>query len=539
MSNLFRNPVILALLSGALLALGWPPLKAAPLLFVALVPLFFAEDILSRNPAKPRLFFRYTFTAFLLWNLLTTYWIWHASAVGMFIAVMLNSLLMSLPFLLFRFIKRNSNEITAFFGFVLSWIAYEYFHMNWDLSWPWLTLGNGFAMFPGWIQWYEYTGVFGGTYWILMGNVLAFMLLRRLVYRDYDKGEAPSRRSIWLGIRFGLHLLIPIGLSWYIDHDRKAGEASPACEVVLVQPNIDPYNEKFNNLPIWDQLNILIRLSDSAASPQTRFFIWPETAIPENIEESNLTGEPPIYLIREFLSRHKQAVVLTGASTYRRYTKKETPTAREYSDGSCCYDAFNTALMVYPHPEVQVYHKSKLVPGVEQMPYPTLFNFLEPLALNMGGTVGSLGRQEERTVFRNPEGIATAPVICYESIYGEYLNGYIRNGAQFISIITNDGWWENTPGYRQHAAYASLRAIETRRSIARSANTGISAFYDQQGRISQPTGWWVPAAIKAKISLNDEKTFYVKHGDWIAKLSLAGLAVLLVYLAVLRFMQKS
>ena len=93
-----------------------------------------------------------------------------------------------------------------------------------------------------------------------------------------------------------------------------------------------------------------------------------------------------------------------------------------------------------------------------------------------------------------------APVICYESVYGEYSTGYIKKGAQAIFIMTNDGWWDNTAGHRQHLYFASLRAIEARRAIARSANTGISAFVNQRGDILQPTRYDEPIAIKTQYS---------------------------------------
>jgi len=110
---------------------------------------------------------------------------------------------------------------------------------------------------------------------------------------------------------------------------------------------------------------------------------------------------------------------------------------------------------------ISYYHKSKLVPGVERMPFPTLFKPLESLAINLGGTMGSLGIQNERTVFYSHNKKARiAPVICYESAYSDFVSDYVENGANLIFIITNDGWWENTPGHRQHLAYSRLRAIE-------------------------------------------------------------------------------
>jgi apolipoprotein N-acyltransferase len=113
--------------------------------------------------------------------------------------------------------------------------------------------------------------------------------------------------------------------------------------------------------------------------------------------------------------------------------------------------------------------------------------------------------------------MGVAPIICYESIWGEYVAKAVSKGAQFIAVITNDGWWGNTSGKDQHLAYAKLRAIETRRWVARSANTGISGFINQRGDVVKKSGWWVSTALEADINLNDELTFYVKYGDYIAQ----------------------
>ncbi|MEI6022173.1 MAG: apolipoprotein N-acyltransferase, partial [Bacteroidota bacterium] len=163
---------------------------------------------------------------------------------------------------------------------------------------------------------------------------------------------------------------------------------------------------------------------------------------------------------------------------------------------------------------VQVYHKSKLVPGVERMPFPALMKPLEKLAINLGGTMGSLGIQEKRGVLWDSVHYnAIAPVICYESIFADYVTEYIRLGANYIFIITNDGWWNDSPGFVQHLNYAKLRAIENRRQIARCANTGISCFIDEFGQISNQTNWWKEAVIEKKIMGNKELTFFSRFGD--------------------------
>ena len=110
-------------------------------------------------------------------------------------------------------------------------------------------------------------------------------------------------------------------------------------------------------------------------------------------------------------------------------------------------------------------------------------------------------------------------MICYESIWGDWIAGSVKQGAQFIAIITNDGWWGNTSGKDQHLLYAKLRSIETRRYVVRSANTGISGFINQRGDVVQQSKWWTRTALKADINLNDHITFYVKHGDVVAIVS--------------------
>ena len=131
-------------------------------------------------------------------------------------------------------------------------------------------------------------------------------------------------------------------------------------------------------------------------------------------------------------------------------------------------------------------------------------------------------------------------MICYESIFGEFVTKYISEaGANFIFVITNDGWWGDTPGYRQHNSFSALRAIENRRSIARSANTGISSFFNQKGEMLKSLGWWERAAIKETLNANDKITFYTRHGDYIGRVATFTGIVLLLYTVSSSLMRKN
>jgi apolipoprotein N-acyltransferase len=137
----------------------------------------------------------------------------------------------------------------------------------------------------------------------------------------------------------------------------------------------------------------------------------------------------------------------------------------------------------------------------------------------LGGISGSLGEDTLARVFYSNTKIGAAPLICYESIFGEYVSSFVKNGANTIFILTNDGWWGNTPGYRHHKLYASLRAIENRRNVVRCTNTGTSCIIDKKGNIQGETPWWQPATVTYKIDSSQQLTFYTQYGDYIGKIA--------------------
>ena len=171
-------------------------------------------------------------------------------------------------------------------------------------------------------------------------------------------------------------------------------------------------------------------------------------------------------------------------------------------------------------------------------------NVLKPILgdamLNLGGTVASLGTGPERLVFSNSYNKGKmAPIICYESIYGEFVTEYVKNGANFLGIMTNDSWWGVSEGHRQLLSYAKLRAIETRREIARAANSGISAHINALGEIEEDTIYGDKTALFAKINLYEGETFYVKAGDFLSRLSIFSLGFLLFYWLWERYQKRN
>jgi apolipoprotein N-acyltransferase len=245
-------------------------------------------------------------------------------------------------------------------------------------------------------------------------------------------------------------------------------------------------------------------------------------------------------LLKDVVKKYPNLNLLVGGSTRHEFGPGEevSNTARKYSDADIYYDEYNTAMLLNSRDSIQLYHKSKLTPGVEILPTYKHFKLLEKLAINLGGTVGSLGTDKIRRVFTTVKTARISPTICYESIFGEFFSEFVRNGAEIMMIITNDGWWGNTAGHRQHYSFASLRSIETRRSIARSANTGISAFIDQRGDPHQATKYWEPAAIKGVLNANDQLTFYVRHGDYLARIATTCGGILFLLSLVMHFISR-
>ena len=477
------------------------------------------EEQIRRRPQefiKFSLLF-YSYPGFFLWNILTTWWIVNSTFIGAFLAIVLNSLFMAIVFQAFHWTRKKlKNPIAGYAALVSYWISLEYLHLNWDLNWPWLNLGNGFAIYYKWVQWYEYTGALGGTLWILVGNFLFFGLFQGFGIQSSRFKVQGSKFKVCYSIFFFIWIAVPVSFS-YIRYNNYKEQPRPV-NFVVIQPNIDPYSEQYS-LPASQVIGRIMSLAIQALDSTTNFLVAPESSIQENMWENDLSTFASIRFLKKAIAPYPRLNMLIGGSTFYQFAPEEPLPhwARKFTDTNGHYVAYNTAILLNNRDSLQLYHKSKLTPGVEILPSFKGFNWLENFAIDLGGTVGSLGMDSVRRVYATVNTVKPGPAICYESIFGEFFGQFVKNGAEVMIIITNDGWWENTAGHRQHYSFAHLRAIETRRSIARSANTGISALIDQRGDEHQPTKYWTSAVIKGSINANDKITFYVEHGDYIAR----------------------
>ena len=528
--------IFLSLISALLLSISWPTYGIPFFIFFAFVPLLLMEQEISKFSKinkKDWVVFGLTYLAFFIWNVVTTGWLYHAknpdgnnSLLAVAIPVIVNSLLMSLVFQLYYWYKKVRGTYFGLVFFVAIWLSFERFHLNWEFTWPWLNLGNAFSEYPQLIQWYDTIGATGGSFWILLINVFAFYTLR-IWQAGRIRKDLVKNISILTAI-----IVLPLLISIY---KYNSYQEKPVGEVttLLLQPKLDPYTEKYSK----DSLQILgelLSLAEENSKTKVDFFIAPETAFPGNgsLSENGFNKSTSIAIAKEFLGKHPQSIFLTGASTHKfLFDEADTEDYSTEIQEGVWVNSYNSALQIIPNQEVEVYHKAKLVPGVEIFPY---IRYLKPILgdamLDFGGANSSLGIDKERKVFSNRFNKAKmAPIICYESIYGEYVTDYVKNGANLLAIMTNDSWWDNTEGHKQLLSYARLRAIETRREIVRAANSGISAHINARGDILQDTFYDDRTALLVKANLLEEKSIYTKIGDLISRIAIFVLGFLIIY----------
>ncbi len=510
-----KKNILLALLSGLLLAISWPTYGFAIFIFTAFVPLLVAEkNIREKYKHTKRKVFFISYLSFLIWNIITTWWIWHSTQGGAIFAILANTMLMTITFLLYHTVAKRLSQKIALIFLISIWLSFEKFHLTWDVSWPWLNLGNVFSEYPAWIQWYEYTGTFGGSLWVLLINVILFVYIQSFLR---DKNRKMMTKGIGIAV---LWFAIPVIFSYFVYYNYK--EKENPIKAIVLQPNIDPYHEKYQ-ISNQEIAQLLVKLSKEKLDEDVNFIITPETVFADNIKLQSLPTSWEISTLRSMLAQYPNLNIIGGVAMidFISDATKITPQSNYLEEHNIWYNDYNSAFLLTKNTKIPLYHKSKLVVGVENFPYQGVLKpILGETLIDLGGTVALKTTQSNRSVFsgENTKGKA-APIICYESIYGEFVTEYVRNGANFLAILTNDAWWQNTQGHKQLLSYARLRAIETRRSVARSANTGISAFINQRGDIISALEYEKQGSLKNTINLNDEVTFYTKGGDYLARIA--------------------
>jgi apolipoprotein N-acyltransferase len=506
-----------ALAGGILSACAWYEWCSGLFLLVSFIPFFLIVRTYVPEDGRygERLMFIRLLPGFALFNILALTWIRIVGLPLLITAVTINTFLMSFTFWLAWLVKRRAGRITGYVSFIVFWLTMEYLTNIVPFLSPWLNLGNGLARETSMIQWYEYTGVGGGTLWILLSNMTAASLISRLI-------ETRSVQTLRQKLpAFILILAIPSVLSMVTGSKTTQSDADPH-EILIIQPVIDPYIEKFSS-PVENQIDKVLIMAAESVSPNTKLIVAPETTIPTPVNLGKADADKHIASINYFMKQHPGKLLLIGAVT-------------SSSDGNKIH---NSALLISSEGTMDYYHKTKLVPGIESS-FSGFTSFLQKLFPDLGGTSGGYSGQDYQTILSEKDGsTALAPVICFESVFGGWVSGFIREGAGLIVVITNDGWLKGTLGYYQHLNFCRLRAIENRRPVIRAANTGISAVIDIKGNITHSINWWEEGVLTASVVPENNITFYTRYGDLIMRIAMSiSLFVIAIHLIAIPLRKK-
>ncbi|MBI5476299.1 MAG: apolipoprotein N-acyltransferase [Ignavibacteriales bacterium] len=521
-----RTKLILAISTGLLLAVAFPPVPIGVTAFIAFVPFFFLLSSLDNYGQ----IFRYGYLTIFIFNLLTTYWtggFTHFKDYYLAVAGML--LILAHPFfflphlLAWMFIKKQFGFKSAIILFPFLWIAFEYLHAVGELSFPWLTLGNTQTYDIRAIQFVSFTGVWGVSFWILIINLLIFILIVKLILKEWKIKD-------WKVILLTITILCIYFLPRYYGQSvmRKSENLNKnIITVSLIQPNIDAF-EKWTVDP-ETPLEILKNQTIANRLSKSDLVIWPETAIPFYILHPNNRFQ--FYHLKKMVDS-LNINLLTGIPDIVYYSSAdEIPKSSKKSLSGERYETFNSSMLLLPRDSrIQKYAKIILVPFAERVPFSEELSFLNAMEWNFG--LGGWGHGKDTTVFRfkkqNGSEVKFSTMICYESVYPNLVRTFVNNGAEFLTVVTNDSWWGNTSGAYQHKQYAILRAVENRRWMMQCSNGGISCFVDPYGRITSQSDLFTKDMLTGQIEPRVEKTFYTEHGEWLPELCIVfGLFVIM------------
>ena len=495
-----------------------------------LLPLLIMERLATQQ--KTRHFWWWHYGTFVLWNAVTTWWVAGATVGGAIFAILANSLQMSALFGTFRWVKRRSGGVLPYIFLAAAWIAWErYYYTVADFNWPWLVFGNAFADTTGLVQWYSVLGTLGGSLWVWASNLALFGLMVALSDGRMVRWNGKARLAA-----IAAPVLVLFGpMLWSVCLKPSGKAFTEVLDVEIGQPNFDPYH-KFESMTQEQQDTVFLGLLAKEDLGRPLLVMAPET-FTSGFRLDFPGNNASFRRYQAWLAAHPSATLLFGASAYDGTISRTAPSLLCYDQGEVdtrgnhlWLTSRNSAIVTDTSGRCEVFHKSKLVLGTELTPYPKLFVPLEQKLFG-GPVMGKCVGQPEISCLHVRMGDRMVPVgtaVCYESIFGEYCTGYVKKGAELLTVITNDAWWGNTPGYRQHFNFSRLRAIETRRYVARCGNTGISAIIGPDGRVLERTPWWQPTVLRGQVRLSTQQTFFVRYGDIVGRLSVFLFALLLL-----------
>jgi len=528
-----------------MLGLAYPPNPVGLFGSIGLVPLLLAVE----RARSYKELIKWSYFSLLIFSALSSWWVgsWQAKAdpflmISCVLLVLIHPLFFVVPMVIFRAVSRSTSRLFALILFPFLWCGGEYLHALSDASYPWLTLGNTQTYNIYYIQFIEFTGIWGLSFLLLLHNVIIAAMIFSL-----GRSEPEQKRTVYIGtLILLLTIVLPFVHGFYVIGDAKSTIPEKGITVTVIQPNVDPW-DKWKTQDTTNHITLNGGLSLQALKEHpTEMFLWSETAIPQPVTMPGYEGK--LAELRQMIDAIG-VPVLTGFADYMEYRDPAAapssskmlirPIGNNLLD-TVRYDYFNSAGLFVPGEGVRgAYHKMQLVPFGERIPFVDAVPWLMSM-INWGVGISTWGKGTDITTFTVPYRDTTtraATVVCFESVYPNMVRQFVDSGANFLTIVTNDGWYKGTPGPLQHERFAIMRAIETRRAIARAANTGISCFITPYGTIINETPEGVQTTTTATIELRDDRTLYVRWGDWwphICLIVAGGMIIFAIYRRVTR-----
>lgn len=492
---------LLALLSGLLFGLAFPPFPIPYLIFVALIPYFY---LISKRESLAEIN-SITYLTTFVFTLITLYWVgsWTKEAdpflmISGILLMFVNPAVYLIPSTLFYFSRKLFSKRTAVYLFPLFWVSFEYAYSLTDLRFPWLALANSLPKFNLFIQAADVIGAYGISLLVLYINLFLYLTIQDF----YENKKLHKKYTMAVLLLFIIPLLygvIRIKLFKMPEENIKVG---------LVQPNLNPW-DKWEAGNLDEQLDLYLELSRTAVKKNAKIIIWPESALPVYLLVGNYFTQ--VNRIQQFADSN-DVFIMTGMPDANFFFDKDEapPDAKVSKNIGMYYVSYNSILLFSPQSfQVQKYGKMKLVPFGEKVPFVESLPFLGDLIKwQVGISSWNVGR--EQVVFDFVEGVQlkVGGVICIESIYPDFVAGFVQKGANIIAVVTNDSWYGYSSGPFQHKEIAALRAIENRRFVVRAANGGISAIIDPLGRTVQQTKLFERDVLIGDAGINNSLTIY-------------------------------
>ncbi len=478
-----KNKYLLVALSACLLAASYPPLPLGFLAHIALVPL-----LISLWDTSGRETFKLAYIWGLLFAILMLHWIsWINRWVtlgGMILAALYIALFPAFIFWLFIRIKRVFNQTVAFLLFPFLWVGMEYIRGSTDLGFPWQDLGHTQIPYIPLVQFADILGSRGISFWVIILNILFFLLLSSL------KLKKVALYILLLAIAYS----IPLGYGEYILHNKEEMliEDFP---VALLQGNVDPrkkWEESLKRQHFDEYIAMMKKYGKNM-----KLVVWPESAT------ANYFRKEPYY--RNKLKRVVEELnvpAVVGVLDYR-WIGEEV-------------HYYNAAVLLMPDGTESWYYKNHLVPFSEHFPFDQNIDFFRKLNRQVNFGQGDFTPGKKKPIM-NVWGKKFGIIICFESVFPSLVREFVENGAEFIVLITNDGWFGKSVGAYQHAEIARLRAVENRVPIARCANTGITCLIDPYGRVYNKLGLMKQGVVTGNLRFVQKRTFFTRYGECLPK----------------------